>query len=354
MLDILRRSPSETKGFTLCFDRQPDIFTMAALKYDPVEWSGIFIDDVLAGYGLVGYHEAFVNQAVHQVLHLTDFYIHPEFRGCRYLTTALPRFFDESAGAATLGYAVVMKGNRAPETLVKSDRFASTSCTLRSRFIGELSVQSLLLSFQRRRRSRLAVRRARLDDIEDIVSLLRAEHTPRLFGLVATPNQFSAQLNKRPGLSIDDYFIVEKAGKLAGVCAAWDTSAFKQNRVLRYGFWLRLARPASLLAARLARIPSLPAPGEAFRDVYVTDWAVGDRSVEVMHALVEHIYLEYRRRGYHTLIFGSCAQDPMLEATRGFRAVKLDFRIALLARDEKWLRDGAVSTDLPFIDLALI
>ncbi len=229
MLAILGRSPVETGGLTLCFDRQPDIFTMTDLKYDPPVWRGLFESGTLVGFGVVGYHKAYVNGSAQPVFHITDCYVEPEFRGRGYLTAAVPYFLEEAADRTSLGYTVVLKGNR-NETLTKQDRFSATPCGLRSRTIGELTVQSLFL-LPRRKRSHLPVRRARMDDIDDIVSLLRAEHLPRLFGLVVGPDQFAAQLRQRPGLSIDDYFVVEKAGKLLGVCAAWDTGSFKQERV---------------------------------------------------------------------------------------------------------------------------
>jgi hypothetical protein len=353
MLDILRQSPIEAGGLAICFDRQPDIFAMCDLKYDPAVWSGFFEGDTLAGIVVAGYHQAYVNGSVTPVMHITDCYIRPESRGRGYLKKALVYFSNDGADRAKLGYAVILKGNRAAEALL-GDRLAAAPGGLRSRIIGELEARSLLLAFPRRIRPHLPVRRARLDDIDDIVSLLRAEHMPRLFGLVTDRDDFATRMIRRPGLSIDDYFVVEKAGKLAGVCAAWDTCAFKQNRVMRYGFGLTLVRAVSLVAAKLCGVPSLPAPGDVFRDVFLTDWAARDRSVEVMHALIEHLYHEYRRRKYHTLIFGSCSQDPMLDAAKGFPATKLVSHIAMMALEEQWLHEGAVNTHLPFIDLALL
>jgi hypothetical protein len=350
MLEILRQSPIEAGGLSICFDRQPDIFAMADLKYAPAVWRGFYEGDVLAGFGMVGYHSAYVNGSVTPVMHVTDCYIRPGSRGRGYLKSALGYFADEGAGRARIGYAVVMKGNRAAEAQI-GDRFAGTPSGLKSRIMGDLVAKSIVLAYPRRASTHIRVRRARIEDIEDVVSLLQAEHRQRLFGLVTDCDGFAAQLTTRPGLSIDDYYVVEKAGKLEGVCAAWDTSAFKQNRVVRYGFGLNLVRAASFATAKIGGLPTLPRPGEAFRDVFLTDWAVRDRSEEVMHALIEHIYREYRERKYHTLIFGSCAQDPMLRAARGFPGTNLLSHIVLLSLDAKGL---ACDRRLPFVDLALL
>ena len=353
MLDILRQSPIEAGGLSLCFDRQPDIFAMSDLKYHPAAWSGFVKGDTLLGFVMAGYHQAYVNGSVTPVMHITDCYFRPEARRRGYLKKALSYFANDGAGRAKLGYAVVLKGNRAAEGLL-GDRLAAGPGGLRSRIIGQLEARSLLLAFPCPKRPELPVRRARLDDIDDIVSLLRAEHMPRLFGLVTGRDEFAARLQQRPGLAIDDYFVVEKAGKLVGVCAAWDTGAFKQNRVIRYGFGLTLVRAASVVAAALGGVPCLPPPGEAFRDVFLTDWAARDRSVEVMHALIGHVFREYRNRKYHTLVFGSCSGDPMLDAAKGFPATKLLSHIAVMTLEEKWLQEGALDTRLPFIDLALL
>jgi hypothetical protein len=350
MLEILRQSPIETGGLSICFDRQPDIFAMADLKYAPAIWRGFFEGDTLAGFGMVGYHSAYVNGSVTPVMHITDCYIRPGSRGRGYLKSALGYFSDEGAGRAQIGYAVVMKGNRAAEAQI-GDRFAETPCGLKSRIIGDLVARSIVLAYPRRASTNLKVRRARLDDIPDVVGLLQAEHQQRLFGLVTDCDVFAAQLAQRSGLSIDDYYVAERAGKLEGVCAAWDTSAFKQNRVVRYGFGLSLVRAASIATARIGGLPTLPRPGEAFRDVFLTDWAVRDRSEEVMHALIEHIYREYRDRRYHTLIFGSCAQDLLLRAARRFPGTDLVSHIALISLDVNGLEYDA---RLPFIDLALL
>jgi hypothetical protein len=246
-----------------------------------------------------------------------------------------------------------MKGNRAAEAQV-GDRFAADPGSLRSRIVGAVVAKNILITFARRKRTLLPVRVARVEDIDDIVTLLRAEHSHRLFGLVVDRDQFAAQLKQRPGLSIDDYYVVERDGELAGVCAAWDTSAFKQNRVVRYGWGLKIVRAANLLTAPIGGFSKLPAPGNAFRDVFVTDWAVRDRSVEVMQALLDHVYSEYRGRHYHSLIFGSCVGDPMLEATRGFQTTSIVSNVALFPLEKRWHEDGAIDTRSPYIDLALL
>jgi hypothetical protein len=246
-----------------------------------------------------------------------------------------------------------MKGNRAAESLL-GDKMDGEPWHLRSKNIAVLAARNIFLSFRRDRKPAFAIRTARLDDIEGMVELLSSEHSNRLFGLVTDRDRFAAGLNTRPGFSIDNYYVVEQGRRLIGVCAAWDTGAFKQNRVVRYGPWLSAVRAGNNLISFFAGTPALPAPGEAFRSIFVTDWAVRDRSVEVMHALLEHVYSAFYGRGYHFMTFGSCADDPMLAATRGFSGTNVASNIALFSLGKRGLEPGAINTSLPFIDIALL
>jgi hypothetical protein len=353
MLKILHESPIDAGGLSICFDRQPDIFVMSELKYAPPIWGGFFEGDELAGFALLGNHEAYVNGSITPVMHIANCYIRPQSRGRGYLRASLPFFLSENHPDASIGYAVVMKGNRAAESQL-GDKMAGAPWHLRSKKIAQLAANNIFLSLRRRSEPAYAVRTARLDDIDAIAGLLHTEHSNRLFGLVTNRDRFAAGLKSRPGLSIDNYYVLEHGGKLIGVCAAWDTCAFKQNRVVRYGPWLGAVRAANNLISSITRTPLLPAPGESFRDIVVTDWAVRDRSAELMHALLEHIYNTYYGRGYHSMIFGSCADDPILTAACGFVRTKVVSDIALFSLGERCLEPGKIRTALPFIDIALL
>jgi hypothetical protein len=353
MLDILHQSPIKAGGFSICFDRQPDIFALAELKYSPPVWCGFFEGDELAGFALLGNHQAYVNGCVTPVMHITDCYIRPQSRGRGYLSAALPFFLGSQRCHASIGYAVVMKGNRAAEAQL-GNKLAYKSWDLQIRIIAELAARNILFSFRLPGKPTYGVRTARMDDIDAIVALLRTEHSNRLFGLVTDRDLFAARLKNRPRLSIDNYYVIEHGSQLIGVCAAWDAYALKQNRVVQYGPWFGAIRSGVNILSSIMRIPTLPAPGESFRDIVITDWAVRERSVELLHALLKHIYNIYYGHGYHSMIVGSCAGDPILEATKGFIRTEVSSDIALFSIGESWLQPGAIQKSLPFIDIAFL
>jgi len=123
---------------------------------------------------------------------------------------------------------------------------------------------------------------------------------------------------------------------------------------VRYGPWFGAVRGAYNLLSFIAGTPKLPAPGECFRDIVITDWAIRDRSVDGMRALLQHIYNACQGRGYHSMIFGSCAGDPMLEATRGFLRTEVVSDIVQVTLGGAWMKPGAIRTNLPFVDVAFL
>ena len=353
MLQILRASPIESRALAVCFDRQPDIFAMARLKYDPVRYVGFFDADRLVGFAMLGFHIGHVGGRPTQVMHLSDYYVLEEFRGRGTFTEALKVLYREGRDRAKLGYAIVMEGNRAAERLMHRCLHV-LSFLMNGRVIGTLEARTILVTFRRAHRSAIQVRPADASDLDAIVGLLRAEYEPRLFAPVIDREAFLRNLGGRPGCGIDAYYVAESRGRIVGVLAAWDTRAFKQNRVLRYGPSMQVTRIAYTFMRPVFGFPRLPKPTEAFRDVHITDCAAVDRSPEIVHALLERVYADCRRRGYNTIIFASAAQDPILEAARGFPSEVVRSHIVAFSTDPELVADGRIDTSMPYVDVALL
>jgi hypothetical protein len=319
MLQILSASPIEAKALTICFDRQPDMFAMAELKYDPARYVGFWSGDDLVGFIMLGFHRGYVDGQPTTVMHLSDYYVLPAFRGRGSFAEAVELLVADRPDDATLGYAVIMQGNRSAERFMalEPDRLPIAA---KNRTVATLEAHSILITFRRRARRGPAVRPATVDDVEAIVALLRAEYSHRLFAPIVDRDTFVRNLGRRPGCGIESYYVAEQGGRPVGVLAAWDTRAFKQNRVVRYGTGLAMTRLAYGAVRPLFGFPRLPAPGEAFRDLHITDCAAIDRSPDVVQALLERVYADGRERGYNTIIFGSAAQDPLLAAARRFHS----------------------------------
>lgn len=354
MLEILRGSPIITDRMTICFDRQPDIFALTRCKYDDYYYQGLFDGETLKGFGMVGYNTVQVNGEPTEVFCARDLYILPEARGQGFVAKSTEDHFREHQHLSPLGYGLIMHGNKASMRFVGKRPDANQYSPL-SRVIGQQVIHTILLALPVTGSHDYRIRRAQTEDIPVIVSLLNNEHKDRLFGKTHTEDSFQETLQKNSGLSISDYFLAfDRAGQCCGVCAAWDMSGMKQTRVLKYGKAFLPARIAWKALSILFNRPPLPLPGEHFREVTLTDYAVQDRNPTIMNALLRTIYREYRQRGYHFMIWGSSMDDPLLNAAKGLINQKIISNIVLFSTQSGWLEEGVVKNHLPYIDISAI
>jgi hypothetical protein len=336
---------------TICFDRQPDIFALPGCKYDDFYYQGLFEGETLKGFGMIGYHKALMNGATSEVFCARDLYVLPEARGNKFLAKSTEIHFRDHQHRSPVGYGLIMKGNQASLKFV-GKRPDNNHYSPFSRIINSLLVNTILLIPPVTAGRDYKIRRARQEDIPVIVKLLKSEHRDRLFGNVYSEETFPVRLLKNQGLSVSDYFLAfDRTGQCCGVCAAWDMSSMKQTRVLHYGMTFLPAQIAYRALSVLFKRPPLPGPGEHFREVTITDYAARDRDPGIMHALLRTVYKEFRQLGYHFLIWGSSADDPLLTAANGFMRQGVVNNIVLFSTTSELIEEGALKNHLPYIDI---
>ena len=354
MLEILRGSPIVTERMTVCFDRQPDIFALSRCKYDDIFYQGLFEDETLKGFGMIGYHQALVNGTPSEVFCGRDLYILPEARGNKFLAKSTEIHFRENQHRSPIGYGLVMHGNKASLRFV-GNRPEKNRYSPLSRIINKMVVHTIFLTLPVSAARRYKIRRAQTEDIPVIVKLLNNEHKDRLFGNIYTEETITAYLGKKPGLSIAGYFLAfDRNGQCCGVCAAWDMSLLKQTRVLKYGSAFLPAKIGYEFFSTLFNQPALPKPGDHFREVTITDYAVEDRNPEIINALLKTVYRQYRQLGYHFMVWWSSEDDPLLMAAKGFMKQRIFSNIVLFSTKPEWLEEGMVKNHLPYIDASAI
>jgi hypothetical protein len=354
MLEILRSSPITTDAITLCFDRQPDIFKLPEIKYEQFKYLGFFRENTLEGFAMNGYHQAMINGKPESVFHFTDLYIKPESRAKGFSYRISDYFYRETYNNTRLGYGIIMEGNNEALRLIgrRHPRFPYMPW---ARFINKLEVKSIVLAWPVKEDSLYEIRHATAEDIPTIVKLLNEEHKNRLFGMCYSEKTFQSLISKRPGFTIDNYYLaLNKFKDVCGVCAAWDCNSFKQNRVIRYGKKFLPARIGHWILEGLYRLPSLPATGDSFRDITITDYAVKGRDPNIMKALLKMIYNDYRKKGYHTMIWGSSIDDPLLKAAGGFFQQSVISNIILFGTTPELIEDEGINKYMPYIDVACL
>jgi GNAT superfamily N-acetyltransferase len=352
MLEILRDSPMESDGLTLCLDRSPDIFAVPRLFFDTFNAYGFFMDDRLAGFAMICRKKLYVNGIPREIGYLANLYVRPEARKKGWLYKASEPLFKQVMEEIGFGYATTVKGNRNTEPMV-GRRIRKFPFIPHSKTIIDLEIKNILITFKKKQDKKYSVRRATENDIPEISRLLDSEYKSRLFGPISTPGDIERLLSKRPGFTISDYYLAELQGRVVGVCSAWDNSNIRNIRVLAYRGVFRLVKATHSLAAPLLGFPALPKPGAAFREIQMNDFAVEDRNPDILRALILRIYADYRKKGYNMLQIASYQGDPLLSATRGFITQPLFSRIIIGAADPDLVTREEIDCTRPFIDIAL-
>lgn len=353
MLKILRESPIESKGTLICFDREPDIYSLAKLKYDKPVYKGFFRLNELLGIILPGYYKAFVNGKPETVVHLTNIFVKESGRYKGFYYRASKAFFKDIYMQSRIGYSIIMKGNSKAEALISRHHERYPDLPF-NKIIDTLITKIIIILFKKRETTRYKVRTASMADIDTIISLLQKDFSKRLFAPFIDKKEFLDNLAKRPNFGIENYYVAEYKNNIVGVCAVWDCSSFKQIRVLHYGKQLRIIKFLLSFLIQIFGILRLPEEGNVMKEVYITDYAVENRNPLIMKALLNRVYNDCKKKKYNMIIFGSCERDPLLKAAKGFINVDVKSSIIMGCKSIELYNENEIDTSLPYIDMALL
>lgn len=353
MLEILGENPIQTLGLSLYFDRKPDIFKMAEIKYNPAKYIGFFKENKLLGFGLIGFYKAYVNGQPTRAFHFTDLYVSESMRYKGFFYKASELFFKEAFNNSMWGYSIVLHGNKNAESHI-ARQHKNYPFIPPSKIIGTLDVRNIIITFRKKECETYSVRNATPDDSDVIVALLREEFSKRLFAPYIDKKIFLENLSKRPDFNIKNYYVAERNGEIVGICAAWDCFSFKQSKVLQYGWQFYYTKKLYSLLSWLFKFPPLPKKGEAFKDVYITDYAVKGRDPLILRALLIKVYNKYRKLNYNTVIFGSYDGDSLFNALKGFFNQPVKSHIVASSYDKSLLKSTTEECSKPYIDVALL
>lgn len=172
----------------------------------------------------------------------------------------------------------------------------------------------------------LHVRRATAADAPQLDAFYDARQRERPFGAPFTGGM-AWRVAHWPGFSWDNTWVAEKNGRVVGMASLFDPAPVKRYRVLGYHGGMRRARAGLDMASRLTGAARMPTRGEAFRALYMTNFAVLPGEPGVQRALLEACYTAGFHSGAHFMSFAAFAGETWAPVLRGWVTRRLGFHL---------------------------
>jgi len=331
-LEIGRLKPIKAGNLSIHFDRSPDIFAIPKITSCKNVPLGFFDGDHLIGFAIASYQKRYIRGDLKDVIYLGNLHVTEKGTSRIFLEKMSERVRQKVQNRPEVKYlyAYVMQSNQPARKLAGLGH-------LDSKVAGSISMSTIFTLKPVSENRLYFVRKAGFSDIDRIVELLSEEFRNQILAPEMNREVFIRNLENRPDVKIGNYYLAVRGDEIVGACLAWDMTSIKKNRIQYHGFKMNFIRQTYNFAARLAGSKPLPKQDKAMKDVTIAEYAVRDRNPVIMEALLRFIYREYRRKGYHSLIFGCATSDPIIHAVKPFisREVRSNVIIAPLQRDSE-------------------
>jgi hypothetical protein len=156
------------------------------------------------------------------------------------------------------------------------------------------------------------------------------------------------------GLNAGDLRIARRGDQIVGIAGIWDQSTYKQTIVRAYSGWLRFMTPLYNKGAPFLGRRKLPRPGEQIKSAYASPFCIANNDLSVCRALLRDLLNLAQSRGFHTLLIGLDANDPLMNAAREYSHVVYPSRIFLA----EWPNGESIHEQLDrrpaYIDIATL
>jgi hypothetical protein len=335
--------------FTLIFERGEDFFCWPDLLYDQYRYLGAFFENKLIGYLMLGTFTGWTGNEFGTCGYLGDARVIPDFRGHK-LTEQMMVAMDAHVPSGTqVSLVLIKKGNLPAESIAATAESTKYQGTL----LGDFQVLNIPLLKHAAANSSVIVRNARTDDLEEMAQLFSRCNKRRLFAPLLSEERLRIDLDRMSQLTLEEYFVAERDGRLVGMLAAWDMHPFHFTRVLRYSFSGELLRAAYKMVTLMSPgSVSLPAPGGTLQTLTITRVAIEDQDAAVLHDLIAHLINVTLGNGYHLLSLGFPAGDPLIQSVQGFPLVQ--HFVSTLYCITRQTDEFSSGENPPYVDLAMI
>jgi hypothetical protein len=333
----------------LAYTREPDFFAGLALE-GPFTQAFIALEgDEIVAMGTRAIRQRLVNGRPEAVGYLGGLRARARVRGELGLSRGYALFKQEHQDGRCRGYlSTILEANQEAMALLTARRAGLPAYW----DLGRLWSHLVLVD---RRRTKVSpeVRRARPEDLDRIRDFLAEPGSVRQF----FPVFDGAELGRPSlhGLRSEDFWLLERAGKLVAVLGVWDQRARRQLRVVSYSAWLRLARPLLNTFLHLRGYAALPIAGAEVPMVAGVFLRVADDDPSALETLLAGVLASLGDTELLGLALVLHERDPLRAAMASFANIPLTSRLCGVGWEDSdpWF-SNLEATRVPYVDAAFL
>jgi hypothetical protein len=337
----------------LTLEREPDFFAAAAVMGGVSQTIVALEEDAVVGMGCRSVREVYLNGHPASLGYLSGLRLLQSFRGGTALGRGyrfLRQLHEDGRTAAYL--STIIEDNRDVMALLAGGRAGLP----RYRDLGRYVTFAVALGAWtpgRRPRPDVIVSHAASAELDAVVTFLNEHGRRRQFFPVVHRSDFDSP--SWQGLRPQNVMTARRGdGRIEGVAACWDQSAYKQTRVVRYRRSLAAIRPLLNAALRLAGFPGLPEHGALLPAVNLSLVCIRDDDPGTLAALLNKAHAEYRGVcGW--LMVGLHERDPLCRAVRRWTSLRYASRLyAVYWEDGRSVIDGLAPEHVPYLEVGAL
>jgi hypothetical protein len=350
---LLRENPVPGQ-MELTYEREPDYF-LGAPVMGPISQTLVARQaesGQVVGLATRSVRPLFVNGQAENVGYIGQLRVEAAHRG-RWLVPAGFRLFHQlhQDGAARGYITTIIEGNAEAEGLLveKARRHYPAY-----RPVERIFTLALILRRPQRVKTDAGVeiRTGAQVELDEIVAFLQREGRRKQFFPVYSGDDFTGPALR--GLRREEIAVALRGGKIAGILALWDQSAYKQTVVRAYRDDLRRIRPLYNLAAKMMGAQPLTPIGQPIHFAYAALACVEDDDSSLFRSLLQTVYNWAAAQGFAFLMLGLGERDPLLPTARRWLHIPYTSTLYTVCwqEDEAWRQglDGRV----PYVEIGTL
>ena len=321
--------------FQLQLECKPSYLAVSQLQYNRSETKVIVLEkqpDVVVGMLNIGWKYCFINEQPDLIRYISDLNINPDYRG-QHLIRFMMRFMKETWPVNTVVQSVVPNQYAILQTILYSGR----KLFAKAEFHDDVHIYNLSqfsknqdfvhFSFEALTEDKLLEANTFIESMKSHYNFLPSYD---LRALVHYEQPFWC------GLTLSDFCLVyNKLGKIVGLYALWNQTAFKQAKIKYEHFPYRIFRVFYNAIAKWTGRQYLPKPESIINYAYLHSILCHPDHQEVFASMLHHATLQLKKRRLSSLSFALAKNDPKCQVLRGKKYYQMKAKHALHYFGEK-------------------